>query len=142
MTLPKKALAIRQPWAWAILHAGKNVENRSWHTSFRGPICIHASKGMHRSDVSEFEGLFGLDWQIDMPDFDALPRGGIVGTANIVDCVPDMTSKWFFGPWGFVLTDIEPVPFIPVRGLLGFFDWQSQRIEPTAPAEPAQQSPI
>ena len=27
-----KALSIRQPWAWAILHAGKDIENRDWRT--------------------------------------------------------------------------------------------------------------
>lgn len=28
--LPPLALSIRQPWAWAILCAGKDIENRSW----------------------------------------------------------------------------------------------------------------
>lgn len=37
-------LSIRQPWAWAILHAGKTIENREWpRCSYRGPIFIHAS---------------------------------------------------------------------------------------------------
>jgi hypothetical protein len=30
------ALSIRQPWAWLICHAGKNIENRPWRTQFRG----------------------------------------------------------------------------------------------------------
>jgi hypothetical protein len=25
-----KALSVRQPWAWAIIYALKNVENRGW----------------------------------------------------------------------------------------------------------------
>ena len=52
--LPDIALSIRQPWAWAILHAGKDIENRSWSTSFRGPVCIHAAKGM---TAAEFDGF-------------------------------------------------------------------------------------
>ena len=41
-----KALAIRQPWASAIiLHAGKDTENRDWPTRFRGSIAVHAAKG-------------------------------------------------------------------------------------------------
>ena len=34
-----KALTVQQPWAWAIIHAGKTVENRTqrWW-SYRGPI--------------------------------------------------------------------------------------------------------
>lgn len=31
--LHQVALSIRQPWAWAILHAGKDIENRDWHTA-------------------------------------------------------------------------------------------------------------
>ena len=38
-----KALSVRQPWAWAIAAAGKDVENRTWRTDYRGLIAIHAS---------------------------------------------------------------------------------------------------
>src|ERR1017187_9047245 len=38
-----RTLSIRQPWAHAILHLGKDVENRSWSTPYRGSILIHAS---------------------------------------------------------------------------------------------------
>jgi len=29
---PMKAITIKQPWAWAIVFAGKDIENRSWRT--------------------------------------------------------------------------------------------------------------
>jgi len=45
-----KALTIRQPWAWAIFHAGKDIENRDWPTRLRGRIAIHAAKGMTRDE--------------------------------------------------------------------------------------------
>ncbi len=51
----------------------------------------------------------------------ALPRGGVVGLARIVDCVTEMDSRWFFGRYGFVLRDAMPLPLIPCRGQLGFF---------------------
>ena len=35
-------LTIRQPWAWAIIYGGKDVENRSWLTKHRGPLLVHA----------------------------------------------------------------------------------------------------
>ena len=38
-----KCLSILQPWAWAIIHGGKDVENRTWRTAYRGPLLIHAS---------------------------------------------------------------------------------------------------
>jgi ASCH domain len=37
-----RLLTIRQPWAWAIIYGGKDVENRSWLTKHRGPLLIHA----------------------------------------------------------------------------------------------------
>jgi hypothetical protein len=45
-----RALSIRQPWAWAILHAGKDIENRDWKPGnparrFRGSFLIHGRDG-------------------------------------------------------------------------------------------------
>lgn len=37
-----KALSVRQPYAWAIAHGRKDIENRSWATCYRGPLAIHA----------------------------------------------------------------------------------------------------
>jgi hypothetical protein len=33
---PLRALSIQPPWAWAIAHSDKRIENRSWQTSYRG----------------------------------------------------------------------------------------------------------
>ena len=51
-----------------------------------------------------------------------LPRGGIIGSVNLADCVYQSDSPWFQGPYGFVLRDPKPLPFIPFKGQLGFFD--------------------
>ena len=106
--LPNVALSIRQPWAHRILREGKDVENRSWPTRFLGPVLIHAGKGVDREDHDEVMRL-------------GLPTGGIVGVMEIVDCVDHMDSPWFFGPWGFVIRNARPLPFMPCRGALGFF---------------------
>jgi ASCH domain len=37
-----KALSVRQPWAWLIVQGFKGIENRTWQTSFRGTVLIHA----------------------------------------------------------------------------------------------------
>lgn len=116
-----KALSIRQPWAWLILHGGKDVENRSWPTSFRGRFLIHAAKacGSHEKRAIEIVKDLG----IEIPE--QLDRGGIVGEVEIVDCVnvefTDFTSLWFNGPFGFVLNNPKPLPFRPCKGALGFF---------------------
>lgn len=141
-TLPQKALSIRQPWAWAILYAGKDIENRDWPTKGRGAFCIHASKGMTKG---EYEDCLQTAHQISLvkpfpsglalPGFDELERGGIVGVARITGCVSNSESPWFFGRYGFQIADVRPVPFIPVKGALGFFDWRKNIIEPALSPE-------
>jgi hypothetical protein len=114
-----KAISIRQPWAWAIVHGHKPVENRTWQAAHRGPLLIHA--GLQFDD----EGLHAI--QARFPAVAAmLPQrwdlGGIVGTADVVDCVSTHASAWFTGPWGLVLHNARPLPFVPYRGVLGLFD--------------------
>lgn len=126
-TLPRFALSIRQPWAWAIIHAGKDVENRTWSTRFRGPVCIHAAAGMTRADLAE-ASAFMAGLGVTVPHSSLFERGGVIGTAEIVDCVRASPSPWFFGPYGFILRNARPVPFIPRKGKLGFFDWGAPHI--------------
>lgn len=103
-----KALSIKQPYPHYIFHKGKDVENRDWPTKGRGWFIIHAGVSKSELDMTD-------------PDDAALPRGGIVGVARVVDCVTEMDSQWFYGKFGFVLRDAMPVPLIPCKGALGFF---------------------
>lgn len=127
-TLPPLALSIRQPWAWAIINAGKDVENRDWKTKFRGPVCIHAAKkaARHEYEDAAFFMHFDLYPQVVAPLTMDVDYGGIIGVAEIVDCVEASDSPWFFGRYGFVLRNARPVDFIQVKGALGFFDWRKQ----------------
>lgn len=120
------ALSIRQPWAWLILHGGKDIENRDWPTKFRGRVLVHAAKGMTRD---EWEGAWGFAPQRSKSaaaeaalTMESVERGGIVGSVEIVDCVQRSDSPWFVGRYGFVLRDPLLLPFTPWRGQLGFFD--------------------
>jgi hypothetical protein len=126
--LPDKALSIRQPWAWAILFAGKDIENRSWQAvnhglNQRGRIAIHASSGLGRQEYADVVALMAVMGVICPPAIELL-RGGIVGSVEIVDVVKRSDSPWFFGPRGLVLRNPEPCDFIPVKGCLGFFNWR------------------
>lgn len=111
-----RALSIRQPWASAILNAGKSVENRTWSTSHRGELLIHAGL---RDDPAGFERLAELG--VAVPD--DLPRGGVIGRVQLVDVVTDSLSPWAIpGCWHWIFEDPEPLPFVPLRGQLGLFD--------------------
>ncbi len=75
-----KCLSIQQPYTEMILrpsgpgHTQKRCENRTWPTSYRGPLLLHASKSRHRLKLA------GSYWQ-------DVPLGAIVGRAELVDCV-------------------------------------------------------
>jgi hypothetical protein len=126
MILP--AISIRQPWAWAILHAGKDVENRTWVLPWKHrdvQRLIHASK---RIDKEAVEHLLSLGF--DVPE--KLETGGIVGvTAFYVGMSAFFTrpiesnSEWaepHMEHWGIDTRRTEPLPFFPCSGRLGFFE--------------------
>jgi hypothetical protein len=113
-----KALSIREPWAWLILHAGKDIENRNWSCPARGRIAIHASKTFDQQGYEYVRREF-LD--IVTPEPDEFQLGGIVGTVEHRGCVTDFFSRWFFGPVGHVLSDPKPCLFVPWPGRLFFF---------------------
>lgn len=149
------ALSLRQPWAWAILHAGKRIENRRWNTHYRGHILLHAAKGCMADEHEDAIGWMVQAGVIKVGDHwpewpHGADRGGIVGRARIVDVVrpwcPDLrvggeplgappfpsTLEKFYPPgvdhrwhmvkqFGFVLDDVQPMPFRPYPGSLGLF---------------------
>jgi hypothetical protein len=120
-----KCLSLTQPWAWAVCAALKDVENRKWHTHYRGEILIHASKGYDK--IGE---LVLRENGIIPPSSLELNYGGIQGKTIITDCVRVHTSKWFFGPWGFVLNgSMMFKEFIPWPGRLGLFEIPKEIIE-------------
>lgn len=127
-----KALSIRQPWAWLIANGHKDIENRSWHTRYRGPVLIHASAHKVTQEeydiafecVKEFEAtcdvIVGMPTIYDLHDLEM--RGGIVGVAEITGTCESSSSPWFIGPVGFQLSNASTLPFHPIKGRLGFFD--------------------
>jgi hypothetical protein len=127
------ALSVRNPWAWMIIHADKDVENRDWPTKVRGRILIHAAKTMtgtqwntawrfaYDSDARQTAIKAGLTRQ-------NIERGGIIGSVEIYACVTQSSSRWFIGKHGFLLRDPRPLPFTPWRGRLGFFDVPVQEL--------------
>ncbi len=136
-------LSIRQPWANAIFdrRAGKDVENRTWPTKVRGRILIHAAaKKASIAETTEFEAVavraIGASTAaaLTFDSFDLL-LGGIIGEAEIVDCVTKSDSPWFFGPYGFALQNARRLPFRPLRGRLGFFSVDESSLYPEAREE-------
>jgi hypothetical protein len=139
------ALSIRQPWASLIIKAGKDIENRGWPMKFRGRILVHAAKGMTRGEHEDAIAFAVEAIRADPRnagaqkkttlrslgfEFEALQRGGFIGTVEVVDCVRHSPSPWFVGEFGFVLRDPRPMPFVPYRGQLGFFEVPDSALSP------------
>lgn len=121
-----RGISIRQPWAWLITHGHKPVENRTWETFYRGSILIHAGKIMTRADYEAacifIESDDRIRHVIDlMPKPQDLERGGIVGQCELVGCVRSHPSPFFVGPFGFVMDNPRPLPFVARGGMLGIF---------------------
>jgi len=118
MNHDKKALSIRQPWAWLIVNGYKDIENRTWNTKIREKIYIHAGKSF---DKIAYEKLTKYYKSIQFPNPAEFDRGGLVGLVEIADCVQSHNSVWFEGPYGLVLKNPEPISFVKMKGRLGFF---------------------
>lgn len=113
------ALSIQQPWAWCIIQGHKLVENRTWKTGLRGWVGIHAGKTF---DINGYSWICETFPHLVLPRPSGYQFGGIVGRARLVDCVTNRDGDpWFFGPHGLIFDRVEPLPFTPCRGQLGFF---------------------
>ncbi|WP_086932215.1 ASCH domain-containing protein [Agarilytica rhodophyticola] len=120
-----KALSIKQPWAWLIVNGYKDVENRSWKykPGFTGGLLIHASKGCTKKEYSEAVAFAqDINPNINIPSFECLEKGGIVGCVFMEGVVTRSCSRWFTGPLGFAFSKAEVFPFTPCVGQLGFFE--------------------
>lgn len=115
-----KALSIRQPYAWLIVNGHKDIENRTWRTPFRGRVLIHAGITYPKRDYAE-DFVSHTRYYGSYPEREQM-IGGIVGVATIIDCVSHSDSRWFNGPYGFVLANAKPLPFVPCKGALSFFN--------------------
>ena len=122
----QRAISIRQPFAWAVIHAGKDAENRGPHAprQFKAAVghrvYIHASKGMTRVEYEravDFMASIG----VRCPAPDEFQFGGVIGSVLVVDVVERHRSRWFHGPFALALADPRPEPFMPVRGQVGLF---------------------
>jgi len=99
-----KALSMLQPWASLVAVGAKKIETRSWHTSYRGPVAIHASKGFSLDErYACYEKAFKNALLPFYPNMLApdpgkpyrvyLPLGCVIATAEIACCYA-MDSPW------------------------------------------------
>jgi hypothetical protein len=140
-----KAISLLQPWATLMVIGAKKVETRSWNTKYRGPLLIHASKGFPpdcRNICSTYP------FRLFVPDWEALPRGAIIGIVNLKGTgpterfkaaewegqlnIPNIVQELAFGDYGrgrYGLYCEDAVKFdtpIPYKGALSIWDFPDE----------------
>ena len=114
-----KAISLWQPWASLVVEGYKDVENRPWRSFYRGPLLIHASLKWDQEGADWIEENCSLQLALKEDH----EQGQILGIVDMVECVKDYNSPWFFGPYGFVFEN--PKQFkqsITYRGRQGLFN--------------------
>jgi hypothetical protein len=116
---PMKTLTIQQPWAWAIIHGGKDVENRPQNCRFRGRFYVHA--GLKLSD----DGLEWMEQDLGIRGPVEFQHGVITGTVELYGVVRDSDSPWATpGCYHWLLRDPRPLARpMPARGRQGWWEY-------------------
>lgn len=121
-----KAITLRTPNAWAVIHADKDVENRTRRTHHRGQLYIHAGRTWSNG------GIIALKARGISVGQAHTTAGMVIGTVDLVDChhaadcktEDSLCSSWALPDhWHWVLTNPQPLkePF-PAGGQLGLWN--------------------
>lgn len=117
-----KVLTIKEPFATLIYKKVKFIETRSWKTSYRGELYIHASLSTNKN-VKE----------------DELHNGYIICKCKLVDCIymtedfinnlkknnyiEYLCGHYEAGRYAWVLEDIEKITPIKAKGKLSIWNY-------------------
>lgn len=125
-----RALTVMQPYASAIIHWGKSLENRSW----RPPLSAVGERIAITASAKR-PGLYDVQHALSLAApgtvADRLPLGVVVGTVIVLGHVatPDQArgwvgdaAVWWCGPLAWVLGEPRPLKRpVPCKGALGLW---------------------
>jgi hypothetical protein len=126
------ALTLHAPWAYAVAHLGKRIENRTWAPPARlvgQRLAIHA--GLHETQA-EWAAVSSAA-RMTRDDLDCarhdVARGAVVATATLSGFTQEpvrdalgWTSLWWIGPVGWLLADVVTLPEpVPCKGRQGLW---------------------
>jgi hypothetical protein len=117
-----RVLTVRQPWAWAIIHGGKDVENRARNIAgaYRGAVAIHVAlrddDEWDERDAHAFIGVcpfqdapthnrFGCTWCREVAPLTWKQHGHIIGVVDLTDvhdvhaCISNDDDYRTCSPW-------------------------------------------
>jgi hypothetical protein len=135
-----RAITLHQPWATLVACGHKRVETRSWPTSYRGQIAIHAAKVIppyaqeildddeHIAFCLEESGIKPKDLPLGKIVAHGLLTNCLLMTADLVDrCEIERPKEFDLGDWSvgryaWILSDVQRIwPPIPWKGAQGLW---------------------
>jgi hypothetical protein len=129
-----KVLSLTEPYATLIKNGIKTIETRSWKTTYRGRLYIHASSTKIPKAYRENQALMSL------VNNKELSYGNIICSCDLVDCV-EMTDEFIDdirknnneyvtgiyakGRYAWILKNIEILDNpIKAKGHLGIWNYE------------------
>jgi len=131
-----KAITLWQPWASLIAAGVKRHETRSWATSYRGPIAIHAGQTIDVAGAPEAlcAAALGANWRR------VIPVGMILAVGELTACVeasrlaPSLTTadreagNFEAGRFAWRIDNMRPLAQpVPATGRQGLWNWSAPR---------------
>ena len=141
-----KALTLLQPWATLISIGAKKIETRSWLTTYKGPLAIHAAKSPKFMCLCDQRPFSDKLFREGIQSF-----GEVIAICELVDCLvisgkkqnyfypvpglgsfsipPDEPEHSFGdyapGRFAWILLNVRALPKpVPAKGKLGLWEWQ------------------
>jgi hypothetical protein len=148
-----KTITLTQPWATLVAIGAKQIETRSWSTSYRGPLAIHAGAGLgpiggkrglrelcHTQPfmrVLAAAGIAVTDLVGGASD-GVFPMGAVLAIVELYDILPTAAlvrsigaqerafGDYNAGCYGWMVRNLTPLPTpVPCKGALGLWDWEA-----------------
>ena len=129
-----KVLTIKEPFATLIKTKIKYIETRSWKTNYRGELYIQAGAAKITKEIKERKELYELYKDKKME------YGKIICKCNLIDCIymtedfienekknnynNFIAGNYKEGRYAWVLSDIEEIEPISVKGQLGIWNYK------------------
>lgn len=137
-----KVITLTQPWATLVAIGAKQFETRSWQTSYRGKLAIHAAKGWKREDIELCleEPFKSALIKAGVSKIGDLPRGAIIAVCDLTAIYPTDSKMppaepersfgdYSSGRFAWQLENVQRLTkIIPARGHLSLWDFDMERL--------------
>lgn len=130
-----KVISIKEPFATLIMKNIKHIETRSWNTSYRGELYIHASG---KKLAKEYLNDYVLDLISDL----SMNFGNIICKGNLVDCVlidekflqeikknevEYFCGLYEIGRYAWIFEDVSEIKPIKAKGHLNIWNYNDDK---------------